>query len=305
MAQRRAAVHRRGVELRHLRYFAAVAEALSFSRAAEKLRVAQPALSRQIRDLEREMGTLLIDRGHGRMHLTDAGRVFQAHVTRLLAQVDIAVTAAQEAARGNEGRLVICGDWQITVGRIPECVRHFREQHPRVEVDLAELPFLDQIEALRAGDVHLCLVPREVLGARDGLEVMTVLRSPLVVVTPVNHPFTTRREVRLSELEDESWAWIDSGRARGHRTYMIQQCRLAGFAPKFAKSSPSLDGLLAHIASGGGISLLPECVVPPNPAQLHRLATDCAPIEICAIWRRDETSRPLLAFVDLLRKSFD
>ncbi|MBE2215861.1 MAG: LysR family transcriptional regulator [Opitutaceae bacterium] len=290
------------MELRHLRYFAAVAEALSFSRAAEKLRVAQPALSRQIRDLEREMGTQLLERGHGRVHLTDAGRVFQAHVLRLLAQVDIAVTAAQEAARGHEGRLVISGDWQFAVGPIPACIRTFREKFPRVEVDLTELPFLDQIEALRAGEAHLCLVPREVIGAREGLEIMTILRSPLVVVTPVNHPLTARRDVRLSELEDESWAWIDSGRARGHRTYMIQQCRLAGFAPKFTKSSPSLDSLLTHVASGGGISLVPDCVLPPGTTQVHAVATDCAPIEICAIWRHDETSRPLLAFVGLLRK---
>jgi DNA-binding transcriptional LysR family regulator len=302
MARGRAAVQSRGVELRHLRYFAAVAEALSFSRAAEKLRIAQPALSRQIRDLEREMGTLLIERGHGRIHLTDAGRTFQAHVTRLLAQVDIAVTAAQEASRGHEGRLVICGDWQFAVGPIPECVRDFRQKFPRVEVDLAELPFIDQLEALRAGDVHLCVIPREVLGAREGLEIMSIVRSPLLVVVPLDHALAKRRAVRLSELEDEPWTWIETGRARGHRNYLIQQCRLAGYAPKFTKPSTSLDGLIAHVASGGGISLVPDCVLPPGLTQLHSLATDCAPIEICAIWRRDETSRPLLAFVDLLRR---
>ena len=302
MARVRPTVHRRGVELRHLRYFAAVAEALSFSRAAEKLRVAQPALSRQIRDLEREMGTLLLERGHGRVHLTDAGRVFQGHVARLLAQVDIAVTAAQEAARGHEGRLVICGDWQFAVGPIPECVRSFRAEFPRVEVDLAELPFLDQVEALRAGEVHLCLVPREVLGARDGLELLTIVRSPLVIVVPLDHPLAGRRAVRLGEFENASWTWIESGRARGHRNYLVQQCRLAGFAPKFGKPASSLDGLVAQVASGGGISLVPDCVLPPGTRELHTLATDCAPIEICAIWRRDDPSRPLHAFVDLLRK---
>lgn len=289
------------VELRHLRYFAAVAEALSFSRAAENLHVAQPALSRQIRDLEREIDTVLLERGHGRVHLTEAGRVFHGHVTRLLAQVDIAVTTAQGVARGHEGRLVICGNWQFAVGSIPECVREYRARHPRVEIELPELAFADQIEALRAREVHLCLLPRDVVASREEFEVMTIVRSPLKVVVPLDHALAARRVVRLSELASESWTSIEGGRTRSHRTFIMQQCRLAGFAPRFVRSAASLDALLATVASGGGISLVPECVVPAGASQLRGIGTDCDPLEICAIWRRDETSRPLLAFVELLR----
>lgn len=301
MALDAALLHHAGVELRHLRYFAAVAEALNFSRAAEKLRVAQPALSRQIRDLEREMDTLLIDRGHGRMHLTDAGRIFYGHVAKLLAQVDIAVTAAQEAARGQGGRLVIGGDWQFVLGPVPACVREFREQYPRAEVELAELPVLEQLEALRAGDIHLCLVPRELVGMRDGLETMHVLRTPLVAAVPAGHALAGRSAVRLIDLADETWTFVENNNIRGHRVHILQRCRLAGFTPRFTRAATSLDGMIANVASGGGVTLLPESAIPGGHPQICTLETDCDPLEICAVWRRDEPSRPLHAFVEILR----
>ena len=294
-------LHHGGVELRHLRYFAAVAEALNFSRAAEKLRVAQPALSRQIRDLEREMDTLLIDRGHGRMHLTDAGRVFYSHIAKLLAQVDIAVTAAQEAARGQAGRLIIGGDWQLVLGPVPACVRAFREEAPLTEVELAELPVLAQLEALRAGVIHLGLVPHEVVGLREDLETTHVLRTPLMVAVAAVHPIAGRSSIRLIDLADEVWTFVDNNSVRGHRVFIVQRCRLAGFTPRFTKAATSLDGMLANVASGGGITLLPESAIPAGHPQIRTLETDCDPMEISAVWRRDDPSRALHRFVEILR----
>src|SRR5271155_4430571 len=107
-----------GMELRHLRYFHAVVDTLNFSRAAEKLRVAQPALSRQIRDLENELGVRLFDRNRVHVQLTDAGRTLAAHVAKILAEVDIAVESVRAAQRGAGGRLMVCDDWRVPLTHI-------------------------------------------------------------------------------------------------------------------------------------------------------------------------------------------
>jgi DNA-binding transcriptional LysR family regulator len=293
------------MELRHLRYFAAVAEAASFSRAAERLRVAQPALSRQVRDLEEEMGAKLFVRSPVRVELTDAGRVFLTHVQKLLTHVDLAVTAAQQAARGNDGRLVICNDWRLSIRLIPECVLAFRAEHPRVEIELADLPMHEQLEALSAGHIHLGFLPREFIGARDDMESLTVICSDYVVAMATGHPSAGRRHVRLAELADETWVGGRTDKAREYRNHLIQMCRLAGFSPTFGKAVSSLEAMLAHVASGYGIALLPGFVVPAGEHMVRFVPTDCEPLELCAVWRRDSPSVPLRRFLALVRKSVE
>jgi LysR family transcriptional regulator, benzoate and cis,cis-muconate-responsive activator of ben and cat genes len=127
------------MELRHLRYFKAVAELLNFSRAAERLRVGQPALSRQIRDLEHELGTRLLDRNHVRVQLTDAGRTYYAHTCKILAQVDIAAASVQETMTGASGELIICNDWRLSNCFVLGAIADFRARYPRVDVTLRDL----------------------------------------------------------------------------------------------------------------------------------------------------------------------
>jgi DNA-binding transcriptional LysR family regulator len=290
------------MELRHLRYFAAVAEALNFSRAAETLRVAQPALSCQIRNLEEEMGVQLLERNHARVQLTDAGRVFQAHVTKLLAQVDLAVTAAQASARGQNGELIVANDWRLPVDVLSEAILAFRARYPQVEISLAELRLHEQLPALRAGRIHLGFLPRDFIGARDDLELLPVLRSELVAVLPANHRLASHSALRLRELADEKWIWNSEQRAQGLRAFVVQTCRLAGFAPTFGKSAETLEGMLTLVGLGYGVLLLPRLVVPTNDAKLRILPTDCDIVEMCAIWRRDDPSQTLQHFVAILRE---
>ncbi|MGC4072968.1 MAG: LysR substrate-binding domain-containing protein [Nibricoccus sp.] len=290
------------MELRHLRYFQAVAETLNFSRAAERLHVAQPALSRQIKDLEDELGAPLFERNRVRVKLTDAGRELQTHVVTLLAAVETAVTATRAVARGASGELILCNDWKLSVDLIPQTVMAFRARYPGVDVTLAELPVHEQAEALRAGKIHLGFLPRHSLGAREDLDVLTVVESEFVAVLPVKHPLAGRQNLKLRELKLEKWVVMDGKIAPGHAINLTQLCRLAGFTPDFSKTAASLPGLLMLIASGFGVCLLPKFLLPASDSLLSYAATDCAPFELCAVWRKGDGSRLLSHYIDILRE---
>jgi DNA-binding transcriptional LysR family regulator len=290
------------MELRHLRYFQAVAETLNFSRAAEHLHVAQPALSRQIKDLEGELGAPLFVRNRVRVQLTDAGRELQIHVVKLLAAVDAAVTATRSVANGAGGELILCNDWRLSVNLIPQTVMAFRARYPGVEVTLAELPVHEQAAALRAGKIHLGFLPRHSLGARDDLDVLTVIESEFVAVLGAAHALAGRSELKLRELKKEKWVVMDKAIAPGHAINLAQLCRLAGFAPDFAKTAVSLPGLLMLVASGYGVCLLPRFLLPASDSLLAYVATDCATFELCAVWRKSDASRLLAHYLAIVRE---
>jgi LysR family transcriptional regulator, benzoate and cis,cis-muconate-responsive activator of ben and cat genes len=289
------------MELRHLRYFKAVAELLNFSRAAEKMRVAQPALSRQIRALEDELGTRLLDRDRG-VRLTDHGRTFYSHTCKILAQVDIAIATVREPADRSGGELIVCNDWRLSGQFLPAAVTEFHRQFPRAEVTLRDLRYHDQLAALRAHKAHVGFVVRSVLGRRDDLETMLVLRTKMAVVLPARHPLAGESELRLADLADETWVTLDEKEAPGYSAFITQLCRISGFAPRFGKSAATVDGLFGRVAAGYGVALTVETGAPRNNAMLRVLTTDIEPLELCAVWHRKETSPLLHAFLDILRR---
>lgn len=291
------------MELRHLRYFHAVAEHLNFSRASEQLRVAQPALSRQILDLEGEIGARLFDRNRVRVQLTDAGRTFYEHVSKVLAQVDLAVQSVQDASRGAAGRLTICNDWRLSINLIPQSIAEFRARYPRVEVVLKELRMSDQLSALHSRRAHVGFLLRDEFVPRGDLDSLTLLRSEMCLVVGANHRLTHRRTVRIGDLREDVWIRLNSDRADGYRTYVTQTCRLAGFTPCFApQPAASIETMLTLIASGFGVGLLPLFLRPANQPALRFLHSDCGPIELCAVWPRTESSQLLRQYLEILRR---
>jgi DNA-binding transcriptional LysR family regulator len=290
------------MELRHLRYFRAVAELLNFSRAAEQLRVAQPALSRQIRALEDELGARLLDRNRVRVQLTDAGRVFYAHVCKVLAEVDMAVTAVKDTVRGTGGRLIVSNDWRMAIHLIPETVAKFRRHYPGVEVELVDLPIAQQLAGVRAGRAHLCFQPRDSIPDRGDLATLPILRTAFGLVVARTHRFARRPSIRLAELRDETFVRVIDHQTRDHNTYITKMCRTAGFTPIFgAQKASSLDGLLAAIGAGFGVSLLPNFICPPSHPLVCFVPTDCPEVELCAVWLRSEESLLLRRYLDILR----
>ncbi len=289
------------MELRHLRYFSTVAKTLSFSRAAELLHVVQPAVSRQIRDLEDELGAVLLDRNRAHVRLTDSGRLFLRHCTKVLAQVDRAVCCVHEAEDGAGGTLVICTDWRLPVDLIPGAVTAFRRRFPRVEIDLRESPMQDHISALRSRKAHLGFVAQEAIPPHADFAHLEVLRADVFVVTAASHRLASSPQVKLTSLKKETWICAESP-DHGHRQFVTHSCRIAGFAPSFGRSAATLEGALGRVSSGYGIALVPSVVTLPEQLRLHASATDCSPLAICAVWNRHEKSILLRNFLGILRR---
>lgn len=290
------------MELRHLRYFQAVAETLNFSRAAERLRIAQPSLSRQIRDLERELGVPLFQRTSVRVQLTDAGAHFLQHVNKLFAQLAIATTSTQEIGRGTGGELNIGRDWRMPMNVIPQTVRKFRAEHPRVAVNLIDLPMHEHLTALRAGSIHLGFIPKNYLGARDDLDLMHVSTSEIRAVLPATHPLAERDFIRLRDLKGETFLLLDEKHAPGFRTIVTQSCRLAQFTPKFGRTASRLEEMFALVETGDGVCLMPASLIGSRHENLRFPSTDEAPFELFAVWLKTGASPLVKPFLDILRE---
>lgn len=291
------------MELRHLRYFCAVAETLNFSRAANRLRVAQPALSRQIRDLENELGFKLFIRTTTTVRLTDAGRQFFASSQKLLGQLAIAVSTAQEVAKGKGGDLNIASDWRIPMDPIPETVRKFRQHNPNVTVNFVDLLISEQLDALRIGKIHLAFLPDISIGATDDLELLPVYSSEIVVALPGSHALAGNPFVHLRDLRKEKWIMVQDkpGNAES-RSYLIQACRPAGFTPILGRSTTGPQGVITLVGAGEGIALLPEFVIPSNPSGVCVLKTDCLPVKMYATWLKQNTTPLIRSYLEILRK---
>lgn len=283
-----------------MRYFKAVAELLNFSRAAEQLHVAQPALSRQIRALEVELGAQLLDRNHVRVRLTDAGRAYFAHTCKILALVDMAAAAVREVSEGGAGELIVSNDWHLSGSIVPAALNEFRRLYPRADVVLHDRRAQDQLPFILNRRGHIGFMVRELLGNRPEIESLTILTARLMVVLPTAHPLANRSEVRLAELAEETWVTVDRKESPQFLGVLNRLCRWSGFTPKIGLTSTTLEGIVGRVASGYGVTLLPEHMVAVLSAQLRAVPTDCDPIELCAFWHRDEKSKLLQQFVSLL-----
>ncbi|MEZ0216909.1 MAG: LysR family transcriptional regulator [Rariglobus sp.] len=291
------------MELRHLRYFQAVADTLSFSRAAEQLRVAQPAISRQIVALEEEIGYALFIRSTSRVRLTDAGRHFHKEVDRLLAQLALAVTGAQEIAKGHGGELNLGSDWRVLFPQIPESVVRYRATNPKITVNFVEIPIHLQIDALKEGRIHLGFVHKALVANRPDLESLPLFKADMKLIVSSRHRLAGADSVAMKDLNKETWVKLDEKTHPGYRTVLMQLCHQALFTPKFGRTSNSIDGMLARVAMDEGVCILPTSLITRSNTQLRLLDTDCPPFEFYAIWLKDSPAEPRSGFLKTLRQA--
>jgi DNA-binding transcriptional LysR family regulator len=294
------------VELRHLRYFVAVAEASSLRSAAERLRVAQPALSRQIRDLEGAVGVRLFERSSRGMSLTDGGVVFLDEARDLLERVEMAVSAAREAEAGRLGRISIGNFGPLSTGFLPAALSAFRIRCPHVEVNLVELPLPDQIEALQRGTVQLAFTVDSGAKLPPELETTEVLVSHVAVAMGKGHRLAREPIVSLRELTTEQILCV----AKGARHDLHQRRIEAIFAARGVKHRPvrrvtGFESLMALIAGDHGVSLIMPVVSATSTGDVVscRIAEDGEDlvVRLYAVWRRGGTSKLVENFVDVLR----
>jgi DNA-binding transcriptional LysR family regulator len=246
------------IELRHLRYFAAVAESLHFGHAAEKLGMAQPPLSQQIRNLERNLGYPLFDRTTRGVKLTRVGQFFLDRAHGTLAKMADDIEMARRLASGLEGSLTVGFAGSVMFTGLPKAIRLYRRMHPNVELRLREGATEEQMPFLLDGTYDLGFLRDG--EARQGLALETIVREPFVAVLPVRHKLAAKPAISAAALKDEPFVLF--ARRMGNLAYdrTVACCQEEGFRPNFVQDAPQWPTVLRLVAAGLGVSLAPACV---------------------------------------------
>ncbi|EIQ01882.1 transcriptional regulator [Opitutaceae bacterium TAV1] len=294
------------MELRHLRYFVAVAEELNFRRAAERLHVSAPTLSVQIRDLESHVDTRLLERDTTRVRLTVAGEVLLKEAKRLLEQMQQMVTATREAGRGRQGTLRIGNAGAVSYGFLPTCLNMFRERFPDVDVTLEEIAFDEQhTTALRDGRIQIGFIFDPEATRLVGLNHLQVIDTPFKVLASDAHPLARQRQISLRELEGEPLLAVGQPGSTGHAEHMLALLKDRKIRPGPVKAVMGQEAFLAMVAGGQGVSLVPMARSISSREGLSTLAIrENGPdlqFQLHAIWKADETSPLVKNFVEVLR----
>jgi DNA-binding transcriptional LysR family regulator len=252
------------MELRHLRYFVAVAETLSFRKAASRLFVSEPALSQQVRHLEDELGLKLFDRNSRGVELTEAGRVFLRSAQRTLVSAQEAVAQVREVAAGQRGRLLIGSIGPLVHAFLPDALALFRERFPLVEVTVLNMDGRAQAEALANGTIMLGIGYRGThLVGSESLIVTPLLRCGFTIACAQNRWRAKQGTPKLADFSEDNFLTLSREEdARDYMSLVRTICqRVAGFEPNFLKVGNSLESLLSMVAAGRGVLLAPEIVL--------------------------------------------
>ncbi len=288
------------MELRHLYYFVAVAEELHFSRAAQRLHIAQPPLSQQIRNLEEELGVQLFERTKRRVELTDAGQVFLQQVRPTLRQIEEAVRSAQRASRGEIGRLVVGFNSSATYSVLPKILRVFRERCPEVELVLHELTTSQQLERFHHNqiDTGILYLPVE----ESSLNILSVLKEPLVIALPETHPLATQPQISILSLINEPFILPPHHLGAGLYSQIMSLFQQAGFTPKIAQEAILLQTAVSLVAGGVGIAIVPASVQNlQRTGVVYKSMQEQPPeVEIAVVWRRNDSSLVLQKFLHVV-----
>jgi len=294
------------MELRHLRYFVAVAEALNFRRAAERLHVAQPALSKQIQQLEERIGVRLLHRNTGGVSLTDAGAVMLDEARDILERVEMAAAAAAAAASGKSGRLNVGNLGLLTASFLPSVLSEFRTRYPQVDVNLIEVGMVDQLNALQTGQVHLGFMVERHVSLPAGFEWVEVLSARPSVVMSREHPLASRPAIALSELAMEPLLTVaEPGKQTRHQQYLQEVFAGRGIRHRPPQRVSSFESLIAMVESGLGISLLLPLARGFDNVVFRPLKDkgDDLTAHLFAVWRRGVESRILQNFLKVLHSA--
>ncbi|HTT80781.1 MAG TPA: LysR family transcriptional regulator [Stellaceae bacterium] len=293
------------MELRHLRYFVAVAEEGHVTRAAERLGIQQPPLSQQIRALEAELQVQLFRRKPRGVELTHAGEALLAEAQPILRRVEHAVGAAQRAARGEAGRLALGFTSSASFHPlVPQLIRHYREAFPLVALTLEESGTGELVAALLAERIDAAFV-RSPIGAAAGIAVDTLLEEPMIGVLPAGHALAAATEpLPLAALAGETFILYRRPLGPGLYDAIIAACQRAGFSPTIGQEAPRMLATLSLVAAGLGITLVPEsmrrlAVTGVIYQPLHRQAGLLASLSLAS--RRSDTGPALRRFIALVR----
>ncbi|MCV4340145.1 LysR family transcriptional regulator [Pseudomonas capsici] len=291
------------MELRHLRYFIAVAEELHFGRAAQMLGISQPPLSQQIQMLEQELGVRLFDRTNRRVQLSEAGRLFLEEARGVLAQVDKAADVARRAQLGELGELKVgfTASAPFTSG-IPKAIFAFRQTYPDVHLALKEMTSKDVSEQLEDKSIQVGIM--RPLALPDSLVSFELLREPLVVILRSDHPLAAGSEqgLYMSALAAEPFVFFPRTYGSGLYAQILGLARDAGFSPLITQEAVEVMTIIGLVAAGLGVTVLPASYQRMRiEGVVYRTLLD--PAATSAVWlvqRKDEQSPMAKAFFELV-----
>lgn len=293
------------MELRHLRYFIAVAEELHFGHAAERLGISQPPLSQQIQALEEEIGARLFERTNRRVELTDAGRLFLDESRQVLAQVDKAVLLARRAHLGELGELKIGFTSSAPfTSTIPSSIHAFRKAYPDVHLDLQEMSSRQVLKALLEESLQVGVI--RPLALPDAVHWVELFREPLVAVLRADHPLAAGSEdgLAIAALAEEPFVFFPRSYGTGLYDQVIALTRQAGFSPRIAQEASEAMTIIGLVSAGLGVSILPASFRRTRvDGVVYRTLSD--PEATTAVWlvRRQNEGSPLaLSFIDLVTR---
>ena len=291
------------MELRHLRYFIAVAEALSFTKAAEKLRLAQPSLTRQVRNLEDEIGVQLLDRSNNRVVLTEQGRRFLFDAKRVLALCAESVAAVQRMDHGESSHLDIGYVSNLHYGLLPATLGAFRKLSPSVALNLFDMTSAEQFQALDAQKIDLGFVGLRPVLSGHALRSECVGHDTILAALPVHHPLAKKAKVKLGDLTTQFFIGMSAKTQPGAREWLLEICEKAGFSGKVLQEADIEPTAIRFVADGLGMALMPEQVTGlPHEGVTFRPFSPPLRRESTIAWRADNPSKPLKDYIQIVKE---
>ncbi|WP_119461888.1 LysR family transcriptional regulator [Rhodospirillaceae bacterium SYSU D60014] len=290
-------------DLRHLRAFCALSEELHFNRAAERLHIAQPALSRTIQALEESVGVVLLKRSTRSVELTAAGRAFLVQCRLGLGHLEHAVTVARRTADGETGELRIAYmDFAIN-GRVPELLRAFRETHPGIRLNLSFLATSHQKVALMEHKIDLGFL----IGTLDNPRICNYPfdQEGYVALLPATHRLANVKDLRLADLAKEPFVLGNGENWSAYRDRLFVLCHQAGFFPEIVQEASSSEGIFGLVAAGTGVTVYASCArnIQRRGLVIRPLEDVRETIPVFAAWNATEASPGLVRFTEFLKQS--
>ncbi len=288
------------MELRHLRYFVAVAEELHFSRAAERVGIAQPPFSQQIKALEEEVGVPLLLRTKRTVELTAAGRAFLVEARKVLAQSERAVNMARRAARGEVGQLAVGFVSSTVYGRFSSVFGLMRKRHPDVNLVLQDLTSEEQIEAMKAHELDVGLV-RPPLQNAESLSLRVIGSEALMVAMPAGHRLAKQKRLKVGALAREPFLLVPRHLGPGFYDQVMALCARAGFTPNVVQEARTTQTIVSLIAGGMGVSIVPASMQTfQHEGIVYRAVEPEVTADFAVIWRPEDRSPVLRSFLELV-----
>lgn len=294
------------MELRHLRYFVAVAEELNFTRAAERLRLAQPSLTRQIHNLEEELGVRLLDRSRNQVSLTGEGKQFLVDARRLVALSLESVRAVQRFSRGESGQLNLGYLFKFNFDLLPAALATFYQVCPDVAINLFDMSPAEQLRALETRKIDLGFVglrPPAALKSTASLAWECVARHPVVAVLPAHHPLARKRTIQLLDLRSLFFVAMSEQTHPGSRDWLSSLCLEAGFTPRILQDVELESGLMTFVAEGLGVTLAREQIKNlPHAGVVFRPLSKVVQADYWIAWHPENRSKALLQCIEIVKK---